>query len=85
MKALGLVVSDRKVFEYYVLKTYLCDPMTYVCYQLERYHSFEVWSKSNEGFQRRRCLSKNVDGRCTTEDDGQRPVTIAHPENFVRR
>ena len=46
-----------------------------------RDHSCEVWSKSNEQFQRRRCLSKQVDGRRTTTDDGQRPVTIAHPDS----
>jgi len=44
-----------------------------------RHHFCEVWSKSNEGFQRRRCLSKML------MDDGQRPVTIAHPEHFVLR
>jgi len=40
----------------------------------------------NEWFQRRRCLSKKVYARRTT-DDGQRPVTIAHPdpEHFVLR
>jgi len=55
-----------------------------------RDHSCEVWSNSNELFQRRRCLSKTSlrttdDARRTTTDDGQRPVTIAHPENFVLR
>jgi len=35
-----------------------------------RDHSCEVWSKSKEGFQRRRCLSKNVD-RPWTLDNGQ--------------
>jgi len=54
MKALGLVVSDEKIFE-------------------------------NERFQRRRCLCKKVYARSTTDDDGQRPVTIAHPEHFVLR
>jgi len=33
-----------------------------------RDHSCEVWSKSNEWFQRRRCLSKNVYARRTTTD-----------------
>jgi len=42
-----------------------------------RDHSCEVWSKSNERFQRRRCLSKKVYTRRTTHDR-QRPVTIAH-------
>ena len=45
-----------------------------------RDHACEVWSKSNEWFQRWRCLSKKVYGRRTTTDDGPRPVTIAHPE-----
>jgi len=47
-----------------------------------RDHSCEVWSKSNEWFQRRRCLSNKVyrrgltdDAQQTTTDDGQRPVT----------
>jgi len=56
-----------------------------------RYHSCDVWSKSNEWFQRRRCFSKKVYARRTTHDarrtadDGQRPVTIAHHEHFVLR
>ena len=48
-----------------------------------RDYSCKVWSKSNEWFQRRRCLSKKSLGM--TDDDGQRPVTIAHPEHFVLR
>jgi len=72
-------------------------PMTYLCNfgrGPPRDHSCEVWSKCNEWFQRRRCLSKKVyarrtmtahDARRTTTDDGQRPVTIAHPEHFVLR
>jgi len=35
-------------------------------------HSCEVWSKSNMGIQKRRCLSKNV--------VGQRPVTMCSGE-----
>ena len=50
---------------------------------IPRDHSCEVWSKSNERFQRRRSVSKKVDGQRTTDDDGQRPVTIAHPEHCV--
>jgi len=53
----------------------LFDPVTYLCNQSEpfdrgppREHSFEVWSKSNEWFQRRRFLSKTVYGRRTTDD-----------------
>ena len=33
-----------------------------------RDYSYEVWSKSNEWFQRRRCLSKKVYARRTTDD-----------------
>jgi len=102
MKALGLVVSDKKIFENCILKTYFLTPWpTYATNQNHlnnfgrgppRGRSCEVWSKSNEWFQRRRCLSKKVygrrtthDGRRTTTDDGQRPVTIAHPEHKVLR
>jgi len=94
MKALGLVVSDKKIFENCILKTYFLTPWpTYATNQNHlhnfgrgppRDHSCEVWSKYNEWFQRRRCLSKKVYGRRTT-DDGQRPVTIAHLEHFVLR
>jgi len=72
----------------------LFDPVTYLCNQSEpfeqlgrgppRDHSCLVWSKSNEWFQRRRCLSKKVYGRRTMHD-GQSPVTIAHHEHFVLR
>ena len=77
MKALGLVVSDKKIFENCILNNFGRGP--------PRDHSCEVLSKSNEWFQRRRCLSKKVYARRTTHDDGQRPVTIAHPEHFVLR
>jgi len=80
MKALGLVVSD-KIFESCILKNHLNN----FGRGLPRDHSCKVWSKSNEWFQRRRCLSKKVYGRRTSTDDGQRPVTIAHPEHFVLR
>ena len=95
MKALGLVVSDKKIFENCILKTYfLTLSPTYATNQnhLNNFgrgppseHSCEVWSKSNEWFQRRRCLSKKVYARRMTTHDGQRPVTIAHPEHFVLR
>jgi len=102
MKALGLVVLDKKIFKNCILKTYFLTPWpTYATNQnhLNNFsrgppmdHSCWVWSKSNEWFQRRRCLSKTVygrrtthDGRRTMTDDGQRPVTIAHPEHFVLR
>ena len=94
MKALGLVVSDKKIFENCILKTYFLTLWpTYATNWNNlnnfgrgppRDHSCEVWSKSNERFQRRRCLSTKVYARCTT-DDGQRPITIAHPEHFVLR
>jgi len=35
MKALGLVVSDKKTFENCILKTYFFDPVTYLCNHLE--------------------------------------------------
>ena len=102
MKALGPVVSDKKIFENCLLKTYfLTQWPTYTTNWNNlnnfgsgqpRDHSCEVWSKSNERFQRRRCLSKKVyaqqtthAARRTTSDDGQRPVTIAHHEHFVLR
>jgi len=82
IKALGLVVSDKKIFENCILKTYFLTPWpTYTSNQNHlnncgrgppRDHSCEVWSKSNEWFQRRRCLSKKVYGRRTTDDDGRR-------------
>jgi len=101
MKALGLVVSDKIFFESFISKTYLLTPWpTYAINWngLNNFnrgppmdHSCEVWSKSNERVQRRRCLSKKVYGRRTTHaarrttDDGQRPITIAHLEHFVLR
>ena len=94
MKALGLVVSDKKIFENCILKTYFLTLWpTYATNQNylnnfvrgpPRDHSCEVWSKSNEWFQRRRCLSKKVYAWRMTHD-GQRPVTIAHFEHFVLR
>jgi len=36
MKALGLVVSDKKIFE-----NQLFDPMTYLCNQLEQFE--QLW------------------------------------------
>jgi len=48
-------------------KNLFFDPVTYLCNQVERFeqiwretprdHSYEVWSNSNELFQKRRCLS----------------------------
>ena len=92
MKALGLVVSDKNIFENCVLKTYFLTPWpTYATNQNHlnnfgkgppRDHACEVWSNSNERFQRRRCLGKIVygrrtthDARRTTYDDGRRTKT----------
>jgi len=36
MKALGLVVLDKKIFENCNLKTYFSDLVTYLCNQLKR-------------------------------------------------
>jgi len=95
MKALGLVISDKKIFENCILKTYFLTLWpTYATNWNNlnnfgrgppRDHSCEVWSKSNERFQRRRSLSKKVYTRHTADDGGQRPITIAHPEHFVLR
>jgi len=83
MKALGLVVSDKKIFESCILKTYLLTPWpTYATNQnyldnfgsgLSRNRSCWVCSKSNKQFQRRRCLSKKlIDyARQTTNDRRQ--------------
>jgi len=35
MIALGLVVSDKKIFGNCILKTYIFDPVTYLCNQQE--------------------------------------------------
>ena len=76
MKALGLVVSDKKIFENCILKTYFLTLWpTYATKQnyLNKFgrgpprgHSCEVWSKFNEWFQRRICLCKKVYARLTT-------------------
>ena len=93
MKALGLAVSDKKIFEDCIFETpYLVVWPNYATNwnHLNNFsrgppkdHSCEVWSKSNKGFQRRCHLSEKVDTRRTTTDAGQRPVTIAHHEHFV--
>ena len=102
MKALGLVLSDKKIFFKLHFENLCLAPgdrlmqptrtIGTTCRGPPRDHSCDVWSKSNELFQRRRCLSKKVyarrtmhDSRRTTTDDGQRPVTIAHPKHFVLR
>jgi len=75
MKALGLAVSDKKIFESFILKTYLLTPWPTYATNWNglnnfddrgppRDHSCEVWSKSNKWFQRRCCLKKLLtDGR----------------------
>jgi len=40
MKALGLVISDKKIFESCILKTYFFDPVTYLCNQSEPFEQF---------------------------------------------
>ena len=91
MKALGFVVSDKKIFENCILKTYFLTPWpTYATNWIglnnfdrgpPRDHSCEVWSKSNKRFQRRCCLKKlltdaRTDGRTT--DAGHWRITKAH-------
>jgi len=68
MKALGLVVSDKKISENCILKTYFLTPWPTYATNWNgfnnfdrgppRDHSCEVWSKSNKRFQRRCCLKK---------------------------
>jgi len=82
MKALGIVVSDKKIFESFILKTYLLTPWpTYATnwngMGPPRDHSCEVWSKSNKWFQRRCCLMKLLT-HARMMDDGQWAITIAH-------
>jgi len=72
MKAPSHVVSDKKMFENCILNTYFLtlwftyatnlNHMNNFDRGLAMYHYCEVWSKSNERFQRKWCLSKNVDG-----------------------
>jgi len=86
MKALGLVVSEKNIFENCLLKTYFLTPWpTYATNwnglnnfgrESPRDHSCDIWSKSNEQFQRR-CLSKKVDRRRMT-DDGRRRTKASH-------
>ena len=82
MKALGLVVSDKKIFENCILKTYFLTPWPIYATNWNglnnfdrgppRDHSCEVLSKSNKRFQRRCCLKKLLmDARM---DDGHRTL-----------
>ena len=79
MKALGLVVSDKKIFESCILKTYFLtrwptyatnwNGLNNFVKGPPRDHSCEVWSKSNKRFQRRCCLKKLLThGRRTLKD-----------------
>jgi len=94
MKALGLVVSDKKILENCILKTYFLTPWLTYATNLNglnkfdsrppRDHACDVWSKSNMRFQMRCCLKKLLThGR--TMDDGQWAITKAHLEHFVVR
>ena len=47
MKALGLVVSDKKIFEYCIWKTYFFYPMTNLCNQSELFEQF--WWGTTQG------------------------------------
>ena len=96
MKALGLVVSDKKIFENCILKTYFLTPWPTNATNWNglnnfdrgppRDHSCEVWSKSNKQFQRRCCLKKllthaRTDGLRTPDIEGSQKLT----EHFVLR
>jgi len=101
MKTLGLVVSDKKIFENCILKPYFLTLWpTYATNWNglnnfdrgpHRNHSCEVWSKSNKWFQRRCCLKKLLtDARMDARtDDGQRTPDIEGSqkltEHFVLR
>ena len=58
MKALVLVISDKKIFKNCILKNFFLHMQPIRTIWTPRDHFCEVWSKSNEWFQRRRCLSK---------------------------
>jgi len=92
MKALGLVVSDKKIFENCILKTYFLSLWPTYATNWNglnnfdrgppRDHSCEVWSKSNKQFQRRCCLKKlltdaRTDGRWTTDDGPSQKLTLS--------
>ena len=87
LKDCGRRGNDYRTFENCILKTFCLTPWpTYETYQNHlnnfgreppRDHTCKVWSKSNEWFQRRICLSKKFthDARRTTDDDGRRTKT----------
>jgi len=41
MKALGIVVSDKKIFENCIFKNLFFDPVNYLCNQLEQFE--QLW------------------------------------------
>ena len=41
MKALGIVVQDKKIFENNIFKNLLFDPVTYICNQSEPFE--QLW------------------------------------------
>ena len=91
MTALGLVVSDKKIFESCILKTYLLTPWPTYATNRNRLNNFdrgtprdyscEVWSKSNDRIQRRSCLKKllthwRVDRRWATDNGPLQKLTL---------
>jgi len=99
MKALCLVVSEKKIFENWILKTYLLTPWPTYATNWNGLNNFgrgtprdpscEVWAKSNERFQRRIRLNEKVYAHThwmtRKTDKEQWTVTIAHSEHFVLR
>jgi len=94
MKALSLVVSDKKIFENCILKTYLLTSWPTYATNWNglnnfdrgppRDHSCEVWSKV---VSEEMLFKEIVDARthARTMDDGQWAITKAHLEHFVLR
>ena len=91
MKSLGLVVSDKKIYESFILKTYLLTPWPTYATNWNglnnfdrgppRDHSCVVWSKSNKRFQRTCCLKKLLTDARTdarTPDARHWTITKAH-------
>ena len=96
MEALGLVVSDKRIFENCILKTYFLTPWpTYatnwnglnnVDRGPPRHHSCEVWSKSKKRFQMRCSLKKLLTHARTDArtDDGQRTPDIEGSQKLTK-
>jgi len=89
MKALGLVVSDKKIFENCLLKTYFLTPWpTYATnWTLVEEHLGIIPVKYGQnpmsGFRGEVVWMKKLTHALM--DDGQRTVTKAHSEHFVLR